>query len=163
MKFTRFGFGLVALGALVLAGGAGIAQQGPPGAAGPPRGKGPTPEATETPEPPQFSTLDGIWEVQEQPIFQQTVYSHLSVVQSGTTLGGYWEHGPNHLRSPLTGTFDGRLFSISVDLGSGKTATMSGYCENFSDLVGMLHLAANDAGTAFTATHRKRERTISGS
>lgn len=184
VKFSRLGLGLAGLAALATA-AAGVAQTGSgpagpvpavlaqvgstpaPTPSGPPqrgrRGRSeasPTPaaSASESPPPLQFSSLDGIWEVEAQPIGRRTEYSHLSLNQTGNQLTGYWEHDPNKTRSPLTGTFDGRLFALSIDLGGGKTATMSGYSENFSDFVGMLHLAPNDPGTPFTAEHRRKER-----
>ena len=185
MKFSRLGLGLVALAALATA-VAGIAQAGP-GPAGPApvevaqlgatpvptsapkRGRrgssspGPSPSASPTDSPPplQFSNLDGVWEIEVQPVAQLTKYSHLSLRQDGTTLNGYWERDPNSKtknRFPLTGSFDGRLFALTVDLGEGKTATMSGYAENFSDFVGMLRVGPTDPGTPFTGQHRKKER-----
>lgn len=123
-------------------------------------GPAPTESPTESPEPLQFSSLDGVWEVEEQPVGQRdAVYSHLDLVQNGTQLTGYWLHDPKNTRSPLTGTFDGRLFSIDVDMGQGKTVTMSGYCENFSDFVGMVQTPTGSGdGTPFTAEHRKKEK-----
>lgn len=183
MKFSRLGLGLAALA--VLAGAAaGIAQTGPgpagrapaelaqlgttpaPTPSGPSRGRrgGPAPGTspsaapTESPAPLQFSNLDGVWEIELQPIAARTQYSHLRIKQDGNQLTGYWEHENNKVRSTLTGTFDGRLFALTIDLGAGKTATMSGYSENFSDFVGLLRMAPNDPGTPFTAQHRKKER-----
>jgi hypothetical protein len=174
VNVSRLGFGLVAFGALGFVAGAGLAQPVPspaPSPSGSPSGRGkrgkpaasPSPEITDSPPPPQFSTLDGVWEIQVQSTTtKRTVYSHIKFVQAGTSLSGYWERPPNHKRSPLTGTFDGRLFSLTIDTGNGTSVTMSGYCENFSDLVGLMKMGASDPGTAFTATHRKKERPTTG-
>ena len=118
----------------------------------------PAPEATDTPEPPQFSTLDGIWEVELQPVGHRLAnYEHFSITQSGSALSGYWEHGAKKLRTPITGTFDGHLIQISATTATG-TVTFAGYVEGFGDMVGMQHLTGNDPGIAFTAQHRKKER-----
>ncbi len=118
----------------------------------------PSPEATDTPAPPEFKTLDGIWEVELQPIGHRlATYQHFSIVQTGNTLSGYWEHDPNRTKSPITGTFDGRLIQISADV-KGGTVTFGGYVENMGDMVGMQHLAPGDVGIAFTAQHRKKEK-----
>ena len=106
---------------------------------------------------PQFSTLDGIWEVELQPpLRKNAVYEHFSLVQTGSALTGYWEHDPNKTRTPITGTFDGRLIQITADTGAA-TVSFSGYVESFGDMVGMEHLNDRDPGTAFTAQHRKKE------
>jgi hypothetical protein len=118
----------------------------------------PSPDATDTPAPPEFKTLDGIWEIELQPIGHRLAnYQHFSIVQSGNTLSGYWEHDPNRTKSPITGTFDGRLIQISADV-KGGTVTFGGYVENMGDIVGMQHLAPGDVGIAFTAQHRKKEK-----
>jgi hypothetical protein len=115
----------------------------------------PAPEPTDSPVPPQFSTLDGIWEIELQPLGQRLAnYQHFSLVQNGSTLSGYWEHKPGRTRTPVTGSFDGRLIQIQTNTG----VTFSGYVEAFGDMVGMQHLSATDAGTAFTAQHRAKEK-----
>lgn len=183
MKFRSLGLGLAGFAALVTAAAA-VAQTAPlPGpatvaqlgatpaptstpSAGPRRGRraageSPTPEAasTESPAPLQFSNLDGVWEVELQPYgARRAQYSHLYLTQSGNLVNGYWVHEPNKSRSSVIGTFDGRLFQFTVDLGNGKSATMAGYGENFSDFIGMLRNGPTDAGTPFTAQHRKKER-----
>jgi hypothetical protein len=79
-----------------------------PGTPGPSTSASPAP--SDTPVPPQFSTLDGIWEVEMQPLGKRlAVYSHLSIAVTGSTINGYWEHNPGRTRSPMKGTFDGRL------------------------------------------------------
>jgi hypothetical protein len=183
VRFRRLGLGLVGLAALAaLAAGLApseaarpsapveVAQLGstvpPPPTAAPKRGKrsgstggpSPSPTPTDSPVPAQFATLDGVWEVEVQPMgSSRTQYSHLSIVQNGNTVGGYWQHDPHLTRSAFTGTFDGRLFQIVIDLGNGKSATMSGYAENFSDFVGLLR-TSDGSQTAFTAQHRRKER-----
>jgi hypothetical protein len=118
----------------------------------------PSPDVTDTPAPPEFKTLDGIWEIELQPIGHRLAnYQHFSIVQTGNTLSGYWEHDPNRTKSPITGTFDGRLIQISADV-KGGTVTFGGYVENMGDIVGMQHLAPGDVGIAFTAQHRKKEK-----
>jgi hypothetical protein len=126
------------------------------------RGRGtpePSPGASDTPEPPQFSTMEGVWEVQLQPLSGngRAVYSHLYVTQKGDQLTGTWQR-ENNQKIPFTGTFDGRLFKLSST--DGKTAwTFAGYSENFSDMVGLLQTAdPKDKGTPFTASHRKKDR-----
>jgi hypothetical protein len=124
----------------------------------------PSPEASasESPEPPQFSTMDGVWEVQVQPLNgARTIYSHLYVTQKGDALSGTWIRSDKD-RVPFTGTFDGRLFKLTATAADAAktTWTLSGYAENFSDMVGLLVVTAdkNDRGTPFTASHRKKER-----
>ena len=117
----------------------------------------PGPAASDTPEPPQFTTLDGIWEIELQPLGKRlATYTHLGITTTGATVTGYWEHGPKKTRSPLTGTFDGRLISLSATLPNGSTATFNGYVEGFSDMVGLFRSTDKDPGTAFTAEHRKK-------
>ncbi|MBV8078762.1 MAG: hypothetical protein JO186_00120 [Actinobacteria bacterium] len=125
-------------------------------------GNTPAPEASpsDTPEPPQFSTMDGVWEVQLQPIdgTGKTHYSHLYVTQKGDELNGTWVRGTND-KMAFTGTFDGRLFKLTVTGPKNNTLTLSGYAENFSDMVGLLTTAdPKDKGTPFTASHRKKEK-----
>ncbi|MFN2461436.1 MAG: hypothetical protein ABR591_12225 [Candidatus Velthaea sp.] len=121
-------------------------------------GPSPSAGATETPEPPQFSTMDGVWEVQLQPLgADRAVYSHLFVTQKGANLTGLWQRDAK-TKLPFTGTFDGRLFKLTITDGK-KSFTMTGYAENFGDMVGLL----NDDdpkhdGTPFTASHRKKQR-----
>ena len=122
----------------------------------------PSPEASpsDTPEPPQFSTMDGVWEVQLQPLNNgyRTVYSHLLVTQHGDDLTGTWIRSDKD-KVPFTGTFDGRLFKLTATDVKNNTWTLSGYAENFSDMVGLVIGAApGDKGTPFTASHRKKER-----
>lgn len=136
---------------------------GAPTATPAPRGRhrsadpSPGPSPTDTPEPPQFSTLDGVWEIQLQPLTgARTVYSHLYVTQNGNTLTGTWRKN-SKTALPFTGTFDGRLFKISVTDGS-SSEQLSGYEENYSDMVGLYTVADSKApGTPFTGAHRKRE------
>jgi hypothetical protein len=133
-------------------------------APGPASSGSPKPEATETPEPPQFTTLDGIWEVEMQPIGKRLAnYTHLGVTATGANISGYWEtvpskgKGKNNSRLPMTGTFDGRLISLSVTMPNGNTSTFSGYVEGFSDMVGIFRSSDKDTnGMAFTAEHRKK-------
>ena len=120
----------------------------------------PEPSASETPEPPQFSTMDGVWEVQLQPLTGngRTVYSHFYVTQKADTLTGTWVRNNNE-KVPFTGTFDGRLFKLTATDVKKTVVTMSGYAENFSDMVGLLTTTdPKDKGTPFTAAHRKKER-----
>jgi hypothetical protein len=118
----------------------------------------PGPSPTETPEPPQFSTLDGVWEVALQPLSgTRTVYSHLYITQAGNTLTGTWRRDSKTVL-PFTGTFDGRVFKLTVTDGT-VTQQLSGYEENYSDMVGLLSDAdSSHAGIPFSAAHRKRER-----
>jgi hypothetical protein len=117
----------------------------------------PAPEPTDSPVPPQFSTLDGIWEIELQPLGKRLAnYEHFSLTQNGSTLSGYWEHRPGRTRTPVTGTFDGRLIQITASNDSGTV--FAGYVEAFGDMVGMQHLSATDPGTAFTAQHRAKEK-----
>jgi hypothetical protein len=134
--------------------------------AGPRRGKrAPQPAGSseagavpsETPQPPQFSTLDGIWEVELQPLAKRlAVYSHLNIAVTGSTISGYWEHDPHKTKSKMTGTFDGRLIQMNITMPDGTTAQFSGYVEGFSDMVGLFRANDKDPGTAFTAQHRKK-------
>jgi hypothetical protein len=156
-------------------------------------GANPAASPSETPEPPQFQTMDGVWEVQLQPMDRsgKTIYSHLYVKQaSDGSLTGYWMRA-DRSRMNFTGTFDGRLFKIALtpagpdpapapekakSTGKGASTatpapwelpgvsyTMSGYAENFGDMVGMLSSSdPKDKGTPFTASHRKKERSAIG-
>ena len=120
----------------------------------------PEPSASETPEPPQFSTMDGVWEVQLQPLTGngRTMYSHLYVTQKADALSGTWTRTGNE-KIPFTGTFDGRLFKLTATDAKNAVVTLSGYAENFSDMVGLMTTAdPKDKGTPFTAAHRKKER-----
>jgi hypothetical protein len=58
----------------------------------------------------------------------------------------------------MTGTFDGRLISMSVPMPDGSTTSFSGYVENFADMVGIFKVSDKDNGTAFTAQHRKKQK-----
>jgi hypothetical protein len=122
------------------------------------RGGNPSPGASETPAPPQFQSLDGVWEVELQPLNgARTVYSHLYVTQKGDDVSGTWARTSNQ-RLAFSGTFDGRLFTFTAKDGA-TTYTMTGYAENFSDMVGLLKSSdPKDQGTPFTAEHRKKER-----
>ncbi|HYZ15487.1 MAG TPA: hypothetical protein VE591_03755 [Candidatus Acidoferrum sp.] len=132
----------------------------PAGGRGGRRGRNASPEpgASETPTPPQFQTLDGVWEVQMQPLdgSGRTIYSHFNVAQQGDQISGVWLRASNQ-KVPFTGTFDGRLFQITVKDGN-STMTMNGYAENFADMVGLLKTSDKDQGTPFTASHRKKEK-----
>jgi len=118
----------------------------------------PSPEASDTPEPPQFSTMDGVWEVALQPLDGgPAVYSHFFFSQGEQTLTGMWKRDEKSTL-PLTGSFDGRLFKLTATDGS-KTYTLSGYVENFGDMVGLITLDGSTAfGTPFTAQHRKKQK-----
>jgi hypothetical protein len=138
--------------------------------------------------------MDGVWEVQLQPMDRSTntIYSHLYVKQSTDgSLTGYWIRNDKS-RMNFTGTFDGRLFKLALTPAGpdpaatpekgkptkgkaestatpppwnmpGMTYTMSGYAENFGDMVGMLSSSdPKDKGTPFTASHRKKERSAIG-
>ena len=140
----------------------------PAGTATPaPRGRGkrssspapsPEPSASETPPPPQFTSLDGVWEVQLQPLNgTPTVYSHFYMTQKGNDLSGTWVR-PNSAKDAFNGTFDGRLFALTLKDGT-HTMTLNGYVENFGDMVGLYKTDdPKDPGTPFTASHRKKER-----
>ena len=118
----------------------------------------PGPSPTDTPEPPQFSTLDGVWEIALQPLNgARTIYSHLYVTQSGNTLSGTWRRSGKPVL-PFSGTFDGRLFKLTVTDGT-STEVLSGYEENYMDMVGLYTDGdTKHPGTPFTAAHRKREK-----
>lgn len=126
------------------------------------RSSTPEPNASpsDTPEPPQFSTMDGVWEIQLQPLngSYKTTYSHLLVTQKGDDLSGTWIR-ENNDKVPFSGTFDGRLFKLTATDVKKNTWTLAGYAENFSDMVGLVIGATpGDKGTPFTASHRKKER-----
>lgn len=136
----------------------------PSGSPAPRRGRRGTPapsaSPSDTPEPPQFSTMDGVWELQVQPLTggYKTIYSHLLVTQRGDDLTGTWIR-ENNEKVPFTGTFDGRLFKLTATDVKKNTWTLAGYAENFSDMVGLVISAApSDKGVPFTGSHRKKER-----
>jgi hypothetical protein len=104
--------------------------------------------------------MDGVWEVQLQPLngTGRTVYSHFYITQKGDALTGTWIN-PRNEKVPFTGTFDGRLFKLTATDAKNTVLTLSGYAENFSDMVGLLVTAdPKDRGVPFTASHRKKER-----
>jgi hypothetical protein len=104
--------------------------------------------------------MDGVWEVQVQPLAGngKTLYSHLYVTQKGDALSGTWVRS-NSDKMPFTGTFDGRLFKLTATDTKNTVLTLSGYAENFSDMVGLMTTVdPKDKGTPFTAAHRKKER-----
>jgi len=119
----------------------------------------PNPNASpsDTPEPPQFSTLDGVWEIELQPRGQRlATYRHVNITSTGASLTGvYLTGGAKGPKYPMTGTFDGRLISMTVSLPTGD-ATFNGYVEEFADMVGIYKTSDKDPGTAFTAQHRKK-------
>ncbi|HEY1727813.1 MAG TPA: hypothetical protein VGG22_05555 [Candidatus Baltobacteraceae bacterium] len=120
----------------------------------------PSPAASpsETPAPPQFTSLDGTWEIELQTR-ASTYYSHLTLRQSGSQgadVSGIWDQGGNpDKKLPLTGTFDGRLFKFTASFKASQY-TFTGYVENYSDIVGMVSDGKNDL--PFTAQHRKKEK-----
>ncbi len=128
-----------------------------------PTGKGgkkakpsPEPSPSDTPEPPQFASLDGVWEVQLQPLDgTRTVYQHLTVKQDGANLRGTWDRSSQD-KVPYTGTFDGRIFKLTVAT-KPKETIFTGYAENFGDMVGLIN-DGGQVGTPFTASHRKKEK-----
>jgi hypothetical protein len=128
----------------------------------------PAASPSETPEPPQFSSLNGVWEVALQPLNgSRTIYSHLYVTQKGDQISGTWVRAGTGKKglvtAPFTGTFDGRLFKLS-GTDPQISFTLAGYVENFSDMVGMLTATlATQTGTPapgipFTADHRKASK-----
>ncbi len=118
----------------------------------------PAPDASDTPPPPQFQTMDGVWEVALQPLTgARTVYSHLYITQKGDDLSGTWKRPNEKAMLPFTGTFDGRLFKLTVTDGA-KSYVISGYVENFGDMVGIITMDPTKDGTPFTAEHRKKEK-----
>lgn len=135
-----------------------------PAPSGRPRRRAASPEPSgspsETPEPPQFQTMDGVWEVASQPMdgSLHVKYSHLFITQKGDQLTGTWVRSDKDSYS-FTGTFDGRLFKLTLANAKGVTYTMSGYAENYGDMVGLLISSdPKDKGLPFTAAHRKKEK-----
>jgi len=118
----------------------------------------PAASPSETPAPPQFTSLDGVWEIELQTR-ASTYYSHLTLRQSGaqgSDVSGIWDQGGNpDKKLPLTGTFDGRLFKFTASFKESQY-TFTGYVENYSDIVGMVSDGKNDL--PFTAQHRKKEK-----
>jgi hypothetical protein len=126
-------------------------------APGPAASGSPSAAPSDTPEPPQFSTLDGIWEVELQPLGMKLAsYTHLNITTTGSNISGYYQAAKKNNRYPMTGTFDGRLISMSVSMPDGTSLTFSGYVETFADMVGVYRANDKDPGTAFTAEHRKK-------
>jgi hypothetical protein len=183
VNFSRISAGVLAAVLLaVAAAAAGLAQTAPPAAngvsaspvpvpspsgrprrgrrAGPAPGSSPNATPTDTPEPPQYTTLEGSWEIELQPQFQRLAdYSFMTIRVNGSNLTGAWVHGAKHTSSPMIGTFDGHLISMTVTLPDGSAANFAGYVEDFDNMVGMYRTSDRDPGTAFTGQHRKKERT----
>jgi hypothetical protein len=138
-----------------------VATASPAGKRGRKPAPSPEPSASETPTPPQFQTLDGVWEVALQPPSRdgRTIYSHLYVTQKADQITGTWvRKDKNEPKATFSGTFDGRLFSITLNDGA-HSYTMAGYEENFADMVGLFKTdKPGDVGVAFTAGHRKKEK-----
>jgi hypothetical protein len=133
----------------------------------PPRKPAPAPSAaapatsgSPTPAPPQYTTLDGVWEIEFQTR-NRTTYAHWTLRQngqSGSNVTGVWNRGGKPPKNvPLTGTFDGRLFKFTATDGD-KQYTFSGYVENYTDIVGMETDGKTE--TAFTAEHRKKAKAL---
>jgi hypothetical protein len=121
----------------------------------------PSPEPSDTPEPPQYTSLDGSWEIEIQPPLRRLAdYSYMTIVSSGGKLTGTWIHGPKRTHSAMTGTFDGRLIAMTVTLADGSSATFDGYAGNFDNMVGMYRTSEKDPGLAFTGQHRKKQRDL---
>lgn len=120
----------------------------------------PASSGSPTPAPPQYTSLDGTWEVEFQ-LRDKTQYAHWTLQQTGqagSDVSGVWDQGGKPAKKvPITGTFDGRLFKFTAKDGT-KEYTFSGYVENYTDIVGMANDGKTD--TAFTAQHRKKERAI---
>jgi hypothetical protein len=124
--------------------------------AAPPPGVSPTPDDA-TPQPPQFTTLDGVWEIEAQPLGKRlATYSYLNIATTGANITGYWQKGGKGAKIPMTGSFDGRLISMTVAMPDGTSLTFTGYVESFADMVGVFRNGDKDPGTAFTAQHRKK-------
>jgi len=120
----------------------------------------PSPDASDTPEPAQFSNLDGVWEIEGQPFGQrQAVYSHLNLIQKDQALSGTWKRDDKHT-IPVTGTFDGRVFHLTAsEPGTNVVYTLTGYVENFSDMVGQVSAdSATIKPLNFTGQHRKKSK-----
>src|SRR5260370_30882708 len=67
----------------------------------------PNASPSDTPEPPQFQTMDGVWEVVLQPLTVfRPIYSHFFIIQKGDQISGTWVR-ENNQKVPITGTFDG--------------------------------------------------------
>src|SRR5579875_2284748 len=102
-----------------------------------PRGRGASPAPSgspgETPAPPQFTNLDGTWEVELQT-HSKTVYAHWNLHQAGTggaDVTGVWDRGGKPpVKVALSGTFDGRLFKFTATQGATQY-TFTGYVENY--------------------------------
>jgi hypothetical protein len=114
------------------------------------------PSPSATPTSPAFATLDGTWEFQLQ-YFDRTEYSYLVVHQVGSSsINGIWRVSGKDF--PFEGTYDGRLIRMLVKRPTGD-ATLSGYVEGASDMVGTVSFAgAKGDPPPFTAEHRGSSR-----
>ena len=139
----------------------GTATPAPRRARATPAAPAPTGSGSETPAPPQFSTLDGVWEMQIQYYdARPAVYEHLFMTQNADAVNGTWvRDSQGKKKLPFTGTFDGRQFRFVAKDGA-QTLTLTGYVDNFSDIVGLIDYGANLPSIAFTAAHRKKDRSI---
>jgi len=129
------------------------------GRGGKPKGT-PAPDPSDTPEPSQFSSLDGVWEIEGQPFGQrQAVYSHLNLMQKDQVLSGTWKRDDKQL-IPVTGSFDGRVFHLTATDTATKTVyTLQGYVENYMDMVGRVSADSTTFSPLnFTAQHRKKTK-----
>ena len=99
------------------------------------------------------------WRSPAWPLGQRLAnYTHVVIATTGANLTGtYLTAGAKGkgTKYPMTGSFDGRLISMTVSLPAGD-ATFNGYVETFADMVGIYKKNDADPGTAFTAEHRKK-------
>jgi len=122
-------------------------RRGRPAPSGGPK----TPEPTATPTSPAFASLDGTWEVQVQ-FSDHTNYGYFDLVQTTSTLNGDFRYQAK--KFAMDGTYDGRLIKMVAKLPQGN-ATLSGYVENATDMVGLIDFNDGKTPIAFTAEHRQ--------
>ena len=114
------------------------------------------PSKTPTPPPASRKGIEGVWEVQIQPIPRAGVRA-LSLQQQGDALTGvYLDAGKK--KYPLVGTVDGQDVRLIVSLSNGTTLLLEGRLDGTTDMVGMLTDASGQ--TPFTASYRAKAKWI---
>jgi hypothetical protein len=115
------------------------------------------PSRTPTPPPNNRKGIEGVWEVQIQPVQRSTEYAHFAILQQGDALTGTYQD-QSKKRYPLVGTVDGQDVRLIVSLSNGTTLLLEGRLDGTTDMIGMLTDASGQ--TPFTASYRAKEKWI---
>jgi hypothetical protein len=114
------------------------------------------PSATPSPPPNARKGIEGVWEVQLQRP-SGTDYTHMKLVQTGTTLSGVYLDAHNK-KYPLAGTVDGEAVRMIVSMPDGTTLLLEGKLDGTTDMLGMFTTPKEQI--PFTAAYRPKEKWI---